>query len=233
MRRGLTAVALLALAGPVPAAAAPRVNQMVVFRNGTAKTARPSLAAATAKVGGKRCAVAAATPLAALIRSGIGPLSLRDYGSCSQRPTDGGGLFVTAIGSDRNKGSDGWVYKAGNKLGTAGAADPSGPFGNGRLRAGARVTWFWCHVTARANGCQDTLAVAAKSSGRVVTVRVRRYDDQAKGRPAAGALVHAGGQTAITGSDGVARLTLSMGRHSIWASQTGRIRSFAIGVTVG
>ena len=44
----------------------------------------------------------AATPLAALVRSGVGPLSLRDYGSCSKRPADGGrgleGVIVKADG---------------------------------------------------------------------------------------------------------------------------------------
>ena len=67
-----------------------------------------------------------ATPLAALVHSRVGPLSLRDYGSCGKRAVDSSSLFVAAIGRDRNKGSDGWVYKAGNVLGTAGAAEPAG-----------------------------------------------------------------------------------------------------------
>ena len=226
-RAFVTVVAALAVLAP-PAAAASHVDQMVVFRDGHARVSHPSMAAAIAKVGRKRCAVAAATPLAALIRSGIGPLSLRDYGSCSKRAADATSLFVSRIGSDRNKGSDGWVYKAGNVLGTAGAADPSGPLGRGRLRAGARVTWFWCHVTTRDNGCPHTLVVRATPGSGSLTVKVRRYDDRGKGFAAAGATVHAGSATATTGTDGVARLTLAAGRYRVYADQPTRVRSFPV-----
>jgi hypothetical protein len=219
-------VALAALAPP--AAAVPRVDQMVVFRSGAVRISHPGMAQTTVKVGGRSCAVAAATPLAVLVRSGVGPLGLRDYGSCSKRPADGGGLFIAAIGADRNSGSDGWVYKAGNVLGTAGAADPAGPVGRGRLRAGARVTWFWCHVTAGNGGCPHTLAVAAVPAGAgMLAVRVRHYDDHGKAGAAAGAVVHAGSRTAAAGRDGVARLALPAGRYRVWAGQSGRIRSFA------
>ena len=221
-----TVVVLVALAPP--AAAATRVKQLVVFRDGHAKTAQPSTAATTVKVGGKRCAVPSATPLAALVRSGVGPLSLRDFGSCSRRAADAGGLFVRAIGSDRNKGSDGWVYKAGNILGTAGAADPAGPLGRGRLKAGTRVTWFWCHVTSRDNGCPHTLVVSVAAGAGSLTAKVRRYDDRGKGVAAAGATVHAGGVDAITGSDGVAHLQLAAGHYSVYADQPTRIRSFTV-----
>src|SRR4051794_41760994 len=96
------------------------------------------MAGTTVKGGRKRCAVAAGTPLAALVRSGIGPLSLRDYGSCSNNPADAASLFVKGIGSDRNRGSDGWGYKAGNVLGTAGAGGPPRPPGRGGPPAGGR-----------------------------------------------------------------------------------------------
>lgn len=231
MRAFVTAAVAMAALAP-PAAAASRIHQMVVFRDGHARVAQPSMAATTAKVGRKRCAVAGSTPLAALVRSGIGPLSLRDYGSCGRRAADGASLFVAGIGSDRNKGSDGWVYKSGNVLGTAGAGDPSGPLGHGRLRAGARVTWFWCHVTSRDNGCPHTLAVTVTPGAGSLTVRVRRYDDRGKGRAAAGAIVHAGSQTVTTGSSGTARLTLPAGRYSVFADQPGRIRSFPAMVEV-
>src|SRR4051794_31311458 len=92
-----TAMMLAAVAAPASAAGG-RIHQMVVFRDGSAKTSQPSLAAATARVGRKRCAVAGGTPLAALIRSGVGPLSLRDYGSCSKRAGDAASLFVRALG---------------------------------------------------------------------------------------------------------------------------------------
>ena len=227
----MTAVAGLAALAP-PAAAAARIHQLVVFRDGHARVSHPAMAATSVKVGRKRCAVPGATPLAALVRSGIGPLSLRDYGSCSQRAADAGSLFVAAIGPDRNKGSDGWVYKSGNVLGTAGAADPAGPLGRGRLRAGARVTWFWCHVTARDNGCPHTLAASVTPGTGSLTVRVRQYDDRGKGAAAVGATVRAGSATAMTGSDGVARLDLPAGRYSVVASQPGRIRSFPVGTHV-
>jgi hypothetical protein len=223
----VTAVVALAVLAP-PAAAASRVNQMVVFRDGHSRVSHPPMAATTAKVGRKRCAIPGATPLAALVRSGVGPLSLRDYGSCSRRAADASSLFVSAIGSDRNRGSDGWVYKAGNILGTAGAADPSGPLGRGRLRAGARVTWYWCHVTTRDNGCPHTLVVAVTPGSGSLTVKVRRYDDRGKGFAAAGATVHAGSATATTGSDGIAHLALAAGRYSVFADQPTRIRSFPV-----
>jgi hypothetical protein len=227
----VTAVVALAALAP-PAAAASRIHQMVVFRDGHARTSQPSLAGANVKVGRKRCAVAGGTPLAALARSGVGPVLVRDYGSCSGRPADAASLFVYGIGSDRNKGSDGWVYKAGNVLATAGAGDPAGPLGRGRLRAGARVIWFWCHVTTRDNGCPHTLGVAVSAGAGSLTVRVRRYDDRGKAFAAAGATVHAGSATATAGSDGVARLTLPAGRYSVYATQPTRIRSFAVGTEV-
>src|SRR4051812_29333832 len=212
MRLLVTAAVVLGALAP-PAAAASRVDQMVVFRDGSARVSHPAMSQTTVKVGARRCAVAAATPLAALARSGTGPLSLKDYGACSKRPADGGGLFVAAIGPDRNKGSDGWVYKAGNVLGTAGAADPAGPLGRGRLRAGARLTWFWCHVTAKDKGCPQTLVVAPIAShAATLTVLVRRHDDRGKAEKAVGALIHAAGRTATAGSDGIARLALGAGR---------------------
>ena len=232
MRRSfITAVVVLAALAP-PAAAASRINQMVVFRDGKARVSHPSMAATTVKVGRKRCAVAGATPLAALARSAVAPISIRDYGSCSKRAADAGSLFVRAIGADRNKGSDGWVYKAGNVLGTAGAADPAGPLGRGRLRAGARVTWFWCHVTSRDNGCPHTLVVSVTPGSGSLTVRVRRYDDRGKSSAAGGATVHAGSASATAGSDGVARLSLGAGRYSVYANQPTRIRSFPVTVEV-
>ena len=227
----MTAVVGLAALAP-PAAAASRIHQLVVFRDGHARVSHPSFAATTVKVGRKRCAVPGRTPLAALVRSGVGPLLLRDFGSCSKRAADAGSLFVAGIGPDRNKGSDGWVYKAGNVLATAGAADPAGPLGRGRLHAGARVTWFWCHVTARDNGCPHTLVASVTPGPGTLTVRVRQYDDRGKTAAAAGATVHAGTATATTGADGIARLDLPAGRYSVVASQTGRIRSFPVAAEV-
>ena len=232
MRAALIMLAALAAMAPPAAAAAARVHQLVVFKDGHARTSNPSMAATTAKVGKRRCAVPGATPLAALVRSGVGALSIKDYGSCSKRAADAASLFVAGIGSDRNRGSDGWVYKAGNVLGTAGAADPGGPLGRGRIRAGSRVTWFWCHVTSRDNGCPHTLAVAASAEPGGLLVRVRAYDDRGKGKPAAGATVKAGSASATTGSDGVAHLALAPGHYSVVAEQPTRVRSFAVAAEV-
>ena len=66
-------------------------------------------------------------------------------------------------GRTRARGRDGWVYKVGNRSGSAGAADPGGSFGTGRtLRGGERVLWFWC-VKDRRDACQRTLADAPRT----------------------------------------------------------------------
>ena len=236
MRRvvALTIVTLAALAPP--ALAVPRVAQLVVFRDGHTREARPTLGQTTVKVHGRRCTIGASTPLAALVHSGIGPLLLRDYGSCSKRVSDAGGLFVSAIGSDRNRGSDGWVYKVGNVLATAGSADPGGPFGRGRLRNGARVTWFWCHVSSANAGCPHTLGLAVTVSGRTLFARVRQYNDAGKGRPDSQVTVHVRNgdliQAAQTGADGSASVTVGAGTFLVTATRPGRIASFSVKVHV-
>src|SRR5688500_4348822 len=110
----LPLAAVAALAAAAPAAGAPVVDQMVVFRSGEAKIKSPGTAATRAKVGTRRCRVPRATPLAALVRSRVARLRLRDFsGSC-----DPSSLFVRAIASDRNRGERGWVYKVGNRQGS-------------------------------------------------------------------------------------------------------------------
>jgi hypothetical protein len=217
--------------GAGPAASGPRVEQMVVFRDGSAKVRTLRAAQTTVRVRGRRCAVASASPLAALLRSRVAPVRVRDFGSCSRRASDGGGLFVSAIGADRNRRQDGWVYKVGHRLATAGAADPEGPFGNGRLRRGARVTWFFCRLQ---NGtCQRTLSVAASAGGGTVEVRVRSHDEEGRAQPAPGATVRVGSQTVTTGPDGVARVQAPAGRHAVYAERAGDIRSAPVTVTAG
>ena len=107
---------------------------MVVFRDGDAVQRTVAAKEVRVKVGRKRCAAGDGTALAALVRSRIGRLGLRDYGSCSTRARDSAGLFVSSIRGERNRGQDGWVYKVGRRGATAGAADPSGAFGRGRLK---------------------------------------------------------------------------------------------------
>jgi hypothetical protein len=218
-------LAALALALPsVAGAAAPRVRQMVVFRDGHALTKRVSTAAATVSVGGRRCAVGERTPLAALVRSGPGRLRIRDFGACSSSARDAAGLLVSGIGPDRNRGQRGWVYKVGRRAATAGAADPSGPFGSGRLRSGQRITWFYC---VQATDCQRTLELRATPVSGGVVATVRAYDDAGDGVPVEGARVSAGGTSGLTAADGRVELALARGTHRLVARKDGLVRSFA------
>jgi hypothetical protein len=220
----LGGVAALALAAPSFAiAAAPRVQQMVVFRDGHALTKRVSTAATSVRVAGRRCATGNRTALAALARSHVARLRLRDFGACSSRAADAGGLFVTGIGGDRNRGQRGWVYKVGRRAATAGAGDPAGPFGHGRLRARQRVTWFYC---VRATDCQRTLEVRAEPTAGGVVATVRGYDDAGDGVPIEGARVSAGAITGLTAADGRVQLGLSSGTHRLVARKDGLVRSF-------
>jgi hypothetical protein len=203
---------------------------MVVFKSGHVVRGRSSTRALRVRVGRRRCAVGSRTALAALVRLRPGTIRLRDFGSCSRRARDAGGLYVAAIGKESERGQGGWVYKVGRKAATAGAADPTGPFGNGRLRRGQRVTWFYC---LRAGNCQSTLELRARVEGGVATVSVRGYDDDGKGRAVAGARVLGGGASTVTDSSGTARLSLAPGRHVLHAEKGGLVRSFDEPVVAG
>jgi len=197
---------------------------MVVFRDGhTLTRPRVSTTATTVRVAGRRCATGNGTALAALVRSHVGRLRLRDFGACSSRPADAGGLLVTGIDGDRNLGQRGWVYKIGRRAATAGAGDPAGPFGHGRLRARQRVTWFYC---VRATDCQRTLEVRAKPTAGGVVATVRGYDDAGDGVPIEGARVSAGAVTGLTAADGRVQFALASGTHRLVARKDGLVRSF-------
>lgn len=234
---GLAAfAAALALAGP--AAAAPLVEAMVAGRGGIVVPATRVRAAATSvAVAGRHCSVAAATPLAALLaattRAPALSIGLHDYGHCASSPADSGQLFVNALGGERNVGQDGWVYKVDRLTGTTGAADTSGPRGDGRgLASGQRVLWFWC--VAHAGGCQRTLALTlARTSpapGAKLNVGVVGYDDRGRGVPVVGANVSlgAGGAHALSGPGGVAilRAPAHRGRYVLSASRARLVPSF-------
>jgi hypothetical protein len=220
------AAAALAVAAP-PAAGAVRVQQLVVQKDGDARQVKVTARKAHVQIHGDNCAVPSATALAALVLSDHPGLKLHDYGSCSGRVRDAGGLFVRSLGGDANKGADGWVYKVGRRWAPAGAADPTGPFGNGRLKDGARVTWFYCRSNTQKPGCQRTLAVSAKPrSAGGVHVYVTAYDDRGHGKPSKNATVHAGGVTAKTDADGGADLAIPPGHHTVYATKPGAIRSF-------
>jgi hypothetical protein len=221
---GVLATAAVAATPTVAAAAPPKVSQLVAYRNGDAVQSRVTASSATAQLGSRRCAVGAGTPLAALLHSKL-KVQLKDYGACSTRPADAGGLYVRRIRSDAAKGVNGWVYKVGNKVGTTGAGDPSGPFGSGRLHKGARVTWFYCHM--KTTGCQRTLTVKPKAlGGGQVTVTVRAYDDQGRARAAAGATVFLGTASAKADSKGVATFNADPGVAKVRAEAKGTVRSF-------
>jgi hypothetical protein len=227
-------VCCLVAAATFPAAAAggsPGVSQLVVFRDGSAKEKTVHARRVTVRVNGRSCALPVGTPLAALAASRVAPIGFKDFGSCSRRARDASGLFVRSLGPDANAGEDGWVYKVAHKLGTAGAADPTGPFGHGLLRSRSQVLWFYCHFQ---NGsCQRTLSFARISSASgQVTVQLRAYNDQGRGVPAAGATVHLDSAAAVTGADGSATFATSAGTHRLYADQPGRIRSFTARVVV-
>jgi hypothetical protein len=230
-RRSLLLACLAALlAAPPAGAAAPAVRQMVVFPDGDAVTKTVRAKQVSVRVGRRSCAAGEGTALAALVRSRVGRLRLVDYGSCSARARDGAGLFVQAIGGDRNRGQNGWVYKVGRRGATAGAADPSGPFGRGRLKGGQRVTWFYCRL--RGGGCQRTLELEASAQPGGVAATVRGYDDEGNGVPVEGATVSAAGVSGVTAADGALRLALPPGSHRLVAAKDGLVRSFAERVTV-
>ena len=229
------AAAALAAAAPPAAAGPPKVEQLVVFRDGSARQHSVKARATTVAVGGRECKVGSATPLAALALTKPPNLKLRDYGSCSDRARDAGGLFVRRIGPDHNRGTNGWVYKVRNRVATAGAGDPTGPFGHGRLEKGARVTWFYCRLSSQTGQCQRTLGVSwATGSEGVVQFHVKQYDDEGSRSPAGGATVivvrtDGGGDrySAKTDENGDAQIVLPPGTYRAYAKKAGRVRSFA------
>ena len=194
------------------------------------------------RIGNATCAVAPGTPLGALEsarRIGGPPYRVHDYGSCSPRTVDAGGLFVTRIGPDSNAGLDGWVYKVGRRAGTTSAADPTGPFGTGRrLRGGDRVVWFYCRHT-RGQRCQRTLEVGLATRrpapGAPLAITVTGYDDEGRGTPVAGAALALGPVTGRTDRSGRATLTAPTvpGAYRVTAERAGLIPAFPETVEVG
>lgn len=224
------AVAALAAAAPAPASAA-KVGLMVVGKERVLrKPADVRLKARTVKVSGRRCRVAARTPLAVLAATRL-RLGIRDYGACGRRVRDAGGLYVARVGRERERGRGGWVYKVGRRAGSTGAADLAGR----RLRHGQRVTWFWCEQDA-SGSCQRTLDVRPERTlvapGEALRVTVRGYDDNGRGVPVEGATVRLGAATALTGADGVAVVTVPAGARAVEAFKDGLVRAFPREVTV-
>ncbi len=233
MRRLLLAAAVFALAVPAPAGAA-SVQLMVVGKTRVLREAGPvRLKPRSVRVGGRRCALGR-TPLSVLAATRL-KVRLRDYGACGRSARDAGSLYVRAVAGERAKGASGWVYKVGRRAGTTGAADPSGPFGHGRLKRGARVLWFWCAQTG-GEACQRTLEVSSAGSvgaGGMLAVTVRGYDDNGNGVPVAGATVRLGAATAVTDASGVAHVVApAAGAYRLTAERDGMVRSWPRKVTV-
>jgi hypothetical protein len=209
---------------------------MVVGRSRTVLDATSvSTAAAKVTVARRRCSIAAGTPLAALVAAGHGAglkFALHDYGHCGSSTSDAASLFVTQIAADRNSGRDGWVYKVDGRAGTTGAADPSGPFGDGRgLRSGQRLLWFWCNA-GPGQHCQRSLRVQAPATpvrhGGAVAVSVLAVDDNGRGIVMTNATVTLGDAQATTGDGGAATLPTPVkpGRYEIRATSPGLVPSF-------
>jgi hypothetical protein len=236
----LAAAALVAAAGTPSAASAATVQTMVVGKDRVLRDAGPvRVKARRLTLHGRRCAVGRATPLSLLAGTGL-RLRVKDFGSCGRSPRDAGGLFVTAVGNDRNRGRDGWVYKVGRRAGTAPAGDPSGPFGTGRrLRSSDRLLWFYCHMDT-SGGCQRTLEARpdrrSAAPGTPLRVTVTGYDDAGNGAPVAGATVRLGAASAITAADGTVTLTVpgnASGRLAVRAERDGLVPSFPDMVRIG
>jgi hypothetical protein len=242
VRRPLV-IALLAgvaaLAAAPAAGAAKRVDVLVVGRSGVLHgPAHVTLKPRTVTVGSRRCAVGKATPLSVLAATKL-KLKLTDKGACSKDPRDAGALYVAAVAGQRETGHSGWVYKVGNRAGTTGAADPSGPFGTGkRLHAGQHVLWFWCTL-GQSGGCQRTLDArperTSAAPGETLRVTVRGYDDFGQAVAVAGATVRLGAATAVSDAAGVATLTVpaASGRLRLRAAHDGMVGGFPREVTVG
>jgi hypothetical protein len=228
------AVLVGALALPAGAqAATPHAYVMVVGKAKVLQAPRDvALTSRAVRVGGRRCAVPARSPLSALLGTRL-KLGLRDYARCSGRAADASGLYVARVGPDAARGRSGWVYKVGHVTGSAGAADPDGA----RLRGGASLLWFWCRANP-AGGCQRTLDVRPASTrvaaGAPLRVTVRGYDDQGRGVAVAGATVRLGDARAVTGADGVATVTApaGSGRVRLVAARGGMVRSFGREISI-
>lgn len=251
--RAAASVALaLLIAGPVVApagadvtaraASSPVVQSMVVGRGGAVLYGAHAVTASgtSIHVAGRSCPVASGTPLAALAaarRSGGPVYTVRDYGNCGGAAANSAELYVSSVGGETGTAQNGWEYKVNGVSGTAGAADPSGPEGNGRrIGAGARVLWFWCQTAN--GGCQRTLEVFASRTtvgpGGAVQVRVYGYDNYGRAQAVRGAIVTLGTDFASTGAGGTASVIApsAPGRYQVQASRSGLVPSFPATIVV-
>ena len=212
----LATAASSSFAPPAVAASGPSVSVQLTGLGAT-RTAGPktvSAASFTRSVGtasaARTCRIASGTPLAALRALGV-TFVVKDFGRCSLNVIDSASLFVDSVRGVAGTGMQGWSYKVNNRAGSAGAADPKGPFGSGALRSGSKVLWFWCRYDPQTYACQPNLVIVAPTRvgrARTFTVEVREYDDAGKAKPAADALVRIPGVgEATTGPTGKVSFT--------------------------
>jgi hypothetical protein len=219
MRRLTLTLALLA-AGPGAAAAAPRVQMMVVGRGRPLLSARSlTLKPARVRIGHRTCRVPAGTALAGLLAAHL-PVAVTDVAGC-----DPASMFVRRIEGQRNHGLGGWEYKVGHADPSAGAADPSA-----RLRPEQRLLWYWC---VRAGACQRTLDLSFQFHHGVARVTVRGYEDTGRGKLIPGATVHFGTLSLTTNSRGYIDVPSTPGRFLVYATKRAMVQSFPteVGVT--
>ena len=138
---------------------------------------------------------------------------------------------MSSVGGESGSAQNGWEYKVNGVSGTAGAADPSGPAGDGRrLGSGAHVLWFWCQAVA--GGCQRTLELfpsrTTVTPGANVQVRVYGYDNYGRAQAVAGAIVTLGTDFASSGTGGSASVIApsAPGRYLMSVSRAGLVPSF-------
>jgi hypothetical protein len=216
-----------------------RVQVMVVGTGGSLVRATTLRARATVvRASGRACKVAASTPLAALsaaLRHARIGWHVRDFGTCERRRAGSSSqLFVDRVGTDRNRGRDGWVYKVSDFAPSVGAADVSAK----RLRRRSTVLWFFCRQDLTASSCQRSLRVVpdatSGAAGAPLRVRVIAYDDRRSGKPASGAQVRLGPAGAVADANGVASIALpAPGRHTLTAEASdGSIPSFPVPIRV-
>ncbi|MEI7888767.1 MAG: hypothetical protein WCI34_00535 [Actinomycetes bacterium] len=201
----LVVLGLVPLAGSA-SATGPKVSTVIANRSGIVfgpKTTEAHTFITQVGSSKRRCQIAQGTPLAALKGTGV-VFHLKDFGRCSMSTSASAGLFLDKLLNTTNTGTSGWTFKVNNRAGTAGAADPSGPFGTGPLATGDKVIWFWCVFDANW-ACQRNLALVAPSTaaaGSSISVEVRAYNDEGTWIPGVGARVSIGTTNVVSGPSG-------------------------------
>ncbi len=136
------------------------------------------------------------------------------------------GPYLKRIGSDEAAGNEGWMYRVNWQMPPVGAADY-------QLKPTDRVLWYFGEWTA------EPLRLLVNSrwldQGDTLQIKVEVWSDDSGGfEPAAGAVIQGLDQTYTTDSQG--RISVIMdksGTYTIWAEQTGKVRSNQVEVVVG